>query len=331
MQKNQIEAWALRVIDRVETGKPQEDTLVELKADWPSDHAKAARQIAGHANAARGDLILWLIGVDQASGVQGASHTDLSTWYPTIQSHFLEISPHVTDLIVPYRSHSVMALLFETDRAPYMVKNPLFGSTSTNVEYEVPWRYHTTTRTARRTELIRLLAPLQLMPRLEIMESWISVTRIGGKDPQLSISGYLKLYITPGNHNRIVYPFHKCNIVIRVHSLSELPLLRMYLGPPGRPTLMGMRNQPEPPPTSFTVVSTKSEAIVEGPGVMIASASTTLPNQDLPSDLTADITCHLQAADLDNPANLHATLRRATSSEKDTVRWFVKLADDDTD
>lgn len=64
MNSRQIESWALRVIDCVKNGQPNEDFLVELKTEW-IDTKKAARIIAGHANAARGENILWLIGVNE--------------------------------------------------------------------------------------------------------------------------------------------------------------------------------------------------------------------------------------------------------------------------
>jgi hypothetical protein len=81
MKATEIDAWALRVIDQVVSGKPNEDSRVELKADWPIDYSKAARRIAGHANAARGDPILWLIGVDQATGVKKCTPMDPATWF----------------------------------------------------------------------------------------------------------------------------------------------------------------------------------------------------------------------------------------------------------
>ena len=80
MNSRQIESWALRVIDCVKRGQPNEDFLVELKRDW-IDEAKAARRIAGHANAARGENILWLIGFDEKEGVDcviGANTADLA-------------------------------------------------------------------------------------------------------------------------------------------------------------------------------------------------------------------------------------------------------------
>jgi hypothetical protein len=53
MRPPEIEAWALDVIRRVSSGQPHEDFRVELKADWITTE-KAARRLAGHANAARG-------------------------------------------------------------------------------------------------------------------------------------------------------------------------------------------------------------------------------------------------------------------------------------
>lgn len=64
MRQIEIEAWVLRVIEQVKRGQSNEDSRVELKARW-IEPEKAARQIAGHANAARGDKILWIIGLDE--------------------------------------------------------------------------------------------------------------------------------------------------------------------------------------------------------------------------------------------------------------------------
>jgi hypothetical protein len=79
MTPREIEAWAIRVIESVEAGNSVEETTrVELKAQWPDDVNKAARQIAGQANAARGDPMFWLIGVDEKAGVIGASSTEFT-------------------------------------------------------------------------------------------------------------------------------------------------------------------------------------------------------------------------------------------------------------
>ena len=45
MDMREIEAWADRVMEAVKRGEPFEHTYVELKAQWPSDHSKAAERI----------------------------------------------------------------------------------------------------------------------------------------------------------------------------------------------------------------------------------------------------------------------------------------------
>jgi hypothetical protein len=141
MNSRQIESWALRVIDCVKSGQPNEDFLVELKREW-IDKYKAARRIAGHANAARGENILWLIGVDEKQSlVVGAAAAELASWYPAVASFFNELAPRMIPLNIPVDDVIVVALLFETDRAPFVIKNPANGQPGGGaVELEVPWR-----------------------------------------------------------------------------------------------------------------------------------------------------------------------------------------------
>lgn len=126
MKPFEIEAWVLRVVDQVKNGQPNEDSRVELKAEW-IDPEKAARQIAGHANAARGATILWIIGLDEKKGVVGADYNNLANWLPVVKSYFNELSPDIFELNVPSDGKTLVTLLIETDRAPYVVKNPKGG------------------------------------------------------------------------------------------------------------------------------------------------------------------------------------------------------------
>ena len=93
-----IEAWARRVIAAVSARQPNEDALVELKAEWPADPQQAARRLAGHAIAARGEPVLWLVGVDQDRGVMGAEARDLAGWWPEVVKYFDPPAPRLTDL-----------------------------------------------------------------------------------------------------------------------------------------------------------------------------------------------------------------------------------------
>ncbi len=98
MTKSQIEYWALRVVDRVRASGPREDAYEELKAEWPqvlgvqhgtdkSAAYKVARQLAGLANA-RGEPVLWLIGVDEDNGIVGADPEELASWWPRVEAQF---------------------------------------------------------------------------------------------------------------------------------------------------------------------------------------------------------------------------------------------------
>lgn len=168
MKNSQIERWALEIIDRVEAHQPIEDSRVELKAQWPNEPAKAARRVAGHANAARGEHILWLIGVDEESGVSGADHQEMADWFAGVSKQFDGLAPRCYDLNVPTKDgKTVVALLFETDRAPFVVANPAFGNTKgEGVQFEAPWREGTRVRSATRSELVRMFSDIEALQSL---------------------------------------------------------------------------------------------------------------------------------------------------------------------
>ncbi len=140
MRSSDIERWALNVIQRVQNHQPVEDSHVELKSEWLPDHSKVARLIAGHANAARCEPILWLIGVDEERGVIGADYNEISNWLSQVNSNFDQLVPRVYHVNVPTNSDkTVVALVFETSRAPFVVKNLHFGSRADDrIALEVP-------------------------------------------------------------------------------------------------------------------------------------------------------------------------------------------------
>ena len=115
-----------------------------------------ASKLAGHANAARGDSILWLIGLDEKHGVVGAPSERLEDWYPQVQSEFdAGLAPTLEkDLNVQTDEGQLVALVFRTDRVPYLVKNA--DARGGEPAYWVPWREGRRTRAA---SLNRGLAP----------------------------------------------------------------------------------------------------------------------------------------------------------------------------
>jgi hypothetical protein len=83
MKSERLEAWVLSVVDQVIAGRRVEDSRLELKADWP-DPKVAARRIAGHANAAGSDSILWILGLSEEVGISRLSSVDVADWMPAV-------------------------------------------------------------------------------------------------------------------------------------------------------------------------------------------------------------------------------------------------------
>jgi hypothetical protein len=262
MRVPQIEAWALRVVERVENGQPHEDVQVELKASW-IDPQKAARQIAGHANAARGQPILWLIGVDQERGVVGASREDLADWYAQVQANFDTVSPSITDLNIEHDGNTFVAILFETERIPFVVINPRFGGEAgVAISHEVPWREGTSTRTARRSDLLKLLIPLLGIPEMEVMAGDLTVAV---RQDQFLWHIKLQTYVVPEMGTTVAFPFHRSEISVAINeAIQSFPLDAIRMTPPYRPVSAGGMLHSEP--DTFTVAHTQNEAIIQGPG-----------------------------------------------------------------
>lgn len=260
MQHHEIEAWALNAIERVRSGQPNEDARVELKAEWP-DATRAARRIAGHANAARGAPILWLIGVDEKRGVVGAPHADLAKWWPAVKSQFDGIVPHLIDLNVSYKSQTIAALYFETTRAPFVVKSPTPGP----IQYEVPWRDGTAVRSADRSELLQILSPLQQLPAVEVMSAELKVNR--PTSSALSWGLLMRLYISPHTEQRIVIPFHRCTGTIEVPgAVPPVEIDDIIIEPPREASEEQRR------PLSLSIEATNNEVLINGPGKIMLQA-----------------------------------------------------------
>lgn len=158
MTASEAERWALEVLNRLQRSGAREDDRVEFKRQAP-DPQKFARVLAGQANAARGERILWILGVDQDAGFVGAEGLEWSALWPQIQGHFEGAAvPEPVIAAIEWEGKSGYALGFETTSPPYVVKNPIFGSTGGGpCEREVPWRVGTLTKTATRTDLLLIV------------------------------------------------------------------------------------------------------------------------------------------------------------------------------
>lgn len=154
-------------------GDNVEDSRVELKADWPTDTARAARQIAGLANASGGETVVWLIGVDEkAHELRAASPTELQNWWSAVSKRFSEVSPEMFSLVVPVPQgdSTVIALAFETSRSPYLVTT----DGRSGVERDIPWREGNSTRSAKRSEILRTVVDQARVPQMELVKAYVT-------------------------------------------------------------------------------------------------------------------------------------------------------------
>lgn len=139
-----------------------------------------------------------------------------------------EVSPDLTDVIVPVRPGiSVLALSFATDRAPYVVKTDGHGG----VEREAPWRDGTTTRSARRRELLRILASRATVPAIEVYDMQILVNMIDSTDAieaRLEIATGGRMFIAP--YAPVMLPKHlfKCSLQFHEFELDISSSLKFY-------------------------------------------------------------------------------------------------------
>jgi hypothetical protein len=288
MRNSEIEYWALSVIDRAARGQPVEDSRVELKSDL-IDAAKAARRIAGHANSSHGETILWLVGVDERRGPCGAKLDAFADWWSQVCSQFDGMVPECTSISITYGESTVLAILFETDRAPYVVRNSAGG----HVRFEVPWRDGTAVRSASRSDLLRILVPLQKLPRVELLSGSLTAYE-DDKERKWHWNLELWLYAASILSESLVIPFHKCAVSLELRDgLERTSLSELRLAPPyrhGGPPLMVLRSPipfPRPEPDSLTIDGTATELIIGGPGRfrLLANGFTEPISRDLGSSV----------------------------------------------
>jgi hypothetical protein len=320
MRRTDIEVWCLSVVDRVLARQPIEDARVEVKADWPPPE-KAARRIAGHANAARGEPVLWVVGLDErGAAIREASGDDIAAWSAQVFSRFDGIAPALTHLVVPTRSAYVVALYFETDRAPFVVRNDVYGQTGAGpVEREVPWRDGTAVRSARREDLLRLLVPLRTLPTLERMWARLSAAPVydprGGERLGFQWTATFAFYIVPASEAAIVVPYHRSAMILHLGAATPRVVLDQFSCVPYAPHANGAHASPH-------LRASHTELLVGGPGAAIGYAyAAELPGVDDPDRLaTPELQLIVASAHAGRNVELRAPLHRSAAVDRDGVR-----------
>lgn len=317
-----LEYWATSIIEMVKSRRTVEDARVELKRDW-IDPVKAARRLAGHANAARGAEVAWIVGLDEREGVLGSNPRELSTWWPQVQACFDGPSPSLTDLVIHVDDKTVCFLCFSSDRAPFVIKNPKFGSAEAGaISMEVPWREGTQVRSATRSDLICLLTPVATIPDAEVLDAHLSVRTSRGdfddKEPCESVYLSLVVYLTPRGDGSTVIPFHRCTCEISnkggSRSISGLKVnisraSPYAIGGGGRINGAAME-------------CTSSELIAHGPGQCLVVGQIDI--EDVPSwllDGDLKVVARLSVIDACAPVVIEVLLSADPNSRAGALHW----------
>lgn len=325
MRPNDIENWGLHIIERVESKQLVEDSRVELKAEWPTDHSKAARQIAGHANSARGEPILWLIGVDEIRGVTGANYEEISNWKQSVEAEFDGLAPTLSHLNIPYQNKTVVALLWQTEGMPFLVKNPLYGKPAGGpISLEVPWREGGSTRTANRTDILKLLYPVTKAPSFEVIRGEFNISK-GQQDGygQILCEGGLSLdvYIVPGSTSRLVIPCHKCEAKFTFVESALILSLRIMFD-----TSFSAYPSKHSAPHTSPINCTAAEIIVDGPGMARISTfnPSISPEQYHLVKGNLELQVKMLPVGFDVPILIVATFNQVETPKGAIGRWTVK-------
>lgn len=127
-----------------------------------------------------------------------------------MRASFDELAPEPVSLNVPAEGRTVAALYFETDRAPYVVKVAEGGA----VQREVPWREATGVKSASRSQLLRLLVPLQNRPTIEVVGAILRIESAPERDHRKfdQWSYFVAVFLTQPGDQLTVIPSHRTKV-----------------------------------------------------------------------------------------------------------------------
>ncbi|WP_143087240.1 hypothetical protein [Geodermatophilus ruber] len=204
MRAVELEGRVVAAIDaRRNANVPPEDDFVECKGRWPEKDK--ARQLAGLANRAAGEPVVLIVGFDDRSGeVVDPGATDPADWWQGMVGQFdqtpLDVLRHM--LVHISATEKVHAFAFGTDRVPYVVKN--------GQGRDVPMREGTSTRSAYRHELLRLLLPSIGHPPSTLLkvDMWLNSGGNTGGAERKSLNGYVTPFVEHMGTSPLMLPTH---------------------------------------------------------------------------------------------------------------------------
>lgn len=324
MGPQQLEAMVLAAVDSLRSGAAVEDDRLELKREWPS--MEKARQLAGVANRARGQDVVYVIGMDESGRVHPTGDTDPAKWWAEMAARFDQVPPDLVRHLVVYvgPGESVVALQFDTTRAPYLVQ------VGTSEFLEVPIRQGTRTRSARRDEILRMLIPATSAPPAEIIEGSASIQWTAPSDEfsddraeRMHMSGVVRVFVEHTGPGTLFLPAHRLEADLRGDDL-ELPV---------RVQLPHRSSKDAPPPPRTGVELRHDGVALLGPGAFLVHFSAE-PDPGLRKTMRAvrewRLRLQIDVVGAARPLIVEASLRRDRDARRDRTpayeivgRWVV--------
>lgn len=364
MRAVELEMLVQNVVEARRAGRPVEDDRIEFKSDWP-DRTKA-RQLAGSANALRGEPLVYIIGVNDQGALVDTSDVEPSTWLAEVLSGFDSEPPelvlHRTVQVGEESGSTVTALVFSTDKFPYVM--PVEGKSDRR---EVPVRIGSGTKSANRFQLLRLLRPPVAVPTFSFAEADVttyaalSLSNVKGADPprqeevhRLQVMWRASIFVEHLGPGVVTMPVRNMRARLRFGAtVLAVPVYVSQLG--GSVTVVRPGAEvPRPVAPQFGVYAQDNHVISTAPGEFSIYCNFNYPDPDdesttvkLPQlrkefhasdDVFLDVA--LSVVGVDRPVRLTVHMNRtdpAPTSSTPTAsiarirlgHWEMRLTDDD--
>lgn len=317
MTPAELEVRVRDIVEQVQAQRLPEDDFVELKADW-IEPARAARRLAAHANTARGEPILWLVGLDEKSGVVPAARQEPSEWLGQVEKFFDGPVPRlIQHRVLAFTAGNVTVMLFATEEGPYVVTNGVTGKSGA-FSREVPWRDGGGTRSAHRADLLRLLVPLQRLPMLDVVGGHVRVwresdggqtkrsARVRGANEGHNILYRIQLgiFVTPWNLGPVCFPYHQTQVQIESPEAIALENELEIRAEPGETRSAG-----------------PMQTTLSGAGVVVVRGAALGP--DIAPEAVLQVCARLRPAGFAAPAVVRARMTPVTSKMSSPSTWWA--------
>lgn len=275
LRPQQLEAHVIELVDLVLAGGRVEDDLVECKGQWPDpQNRRSARQLAGHANKAHDEPILWIIGLDEdARALTQPPPVEVANWWPAMSSRFDQEVPELEHHLVVHigERQAVTALRFLTDRSPYVITS---GGEDGTLDRGVPIRDGARTRSARRDELVRLLIPAVAPPAAQLLSVRFDVayTPIEGGEGYTQLDFRAAVFFqqpaTPAGV--VMLPAHRMHGRIDYDRGFRSRRWKLHYRDSHTPPIISSMNEPPPvrPKPTYGVSGSPDGVVITGPGTL---------------------------------------------------------------